>query len=192
MAYLANGRKEDMFVLEKKLDLEPNESMTVKKLKDLIINYVNYDEDFAKNIFIGIIEQRKAKEELEEKQRLEALAETQRKAELEKKVTFRNSSRNSTKNRLRRKQRQEDLAELRGIDEVELERLKIEAQLKLSITTTEADYSKLPSKEVSKFLHRFEVKEDISLYLVLIERKVHRLSIQKEHWVSYLLGLVAS
>ncbi|GBM92052.1 hypothetical protein AVEN_95628-1 [Araneus ventricosus] len=102
----------------------------------------------------------------------EALAETQRKAELEE------------------KQRQEALAELRRKDEVELERLKIEAQLKLGITTTEAEYSKLPSKEISKFLHRFEVKEDISLYLVLFERQVHQLSIPKELWVSYLLGLL--
>ncbi|GBM50181.1 hypothetical protein AVEN_50074-1 [Araneus ventricosus] len=70
------------------------------------------------------------------------------------------------KEELEEKQRQEALAELRRKDEVELERLKIEAQLKLGTTTTEADYFKLPSKEVSKFLHRFEVKEDISLYLV--------------------------
>ncbi|GBM99191.1 hypothetical protein AVEN_103348-1 [Araneus ventricosus] len=57
------------------------------------------------------------------------------------------------------------LAELKRKDKVEFERLRIEAQLKLGTTTTEADYSKLPSKEVSKFLHRFEVIEDNSLYL---------------------------
>ncbi|GBL79982.1 hypothetical protein AVEN_29012-1 [Araneus ventricosus] len=115
---------------------------------------------------------RNKKSELEEKQRLEVLAETRRKEKLEE------------------KQRQEALAELRRKDKVELERLKIEAQFKLGTTTTEADYSKLPSKEVSKFLHRFEVKEDISLYLILFERQVHRLHIPKEHWVSYLLGLL--
>ncbi|GBN97648.1 hypothetical protein AVEN_41947-1 [Araneus ventricosus] len=130
MAYLVKGRREDMFVLTKELDLEPNTSMTIKKLKDLITNDTNYDEEFTKNIYAGIVEQRKAKEELEEKQR------------------------------------QEVLAELRRKDEVEQERLKIEAQLK------------------------FEVKEDISLYLILFERQVHRLTIPKEHWVSYLLGLL--
>ncbi|GBN08077.1 hypothetical protein AVEN_273831-1 [Araneus ventricosus] len=114
--------------------------------------------NLPKNLYAGIVEERKAKEEIAEKQCLEALAEAQRKAELEEK-------------------RQKALAELKKENEVELERLRVEAKLKLGTTTTEADYSKLPSKEVSKFLHRFEVKEDISLYLILSERQVHRLSI---------------
>ncbi|GBM30603.1 hypothetical protein AVEN_27632-1 [Araneus ventricosus] len=172
MTYLTKSHKEDMFLIAKELDLEPNESMTMKRLKDLIIGDTNYDEEFAKNTFFGIIEQRKAKEELEEKQRLEALAETQRQTELEE------------------KKRQEALAKLKRKDEVELERLKIEAQLKLGTTTTEQNYSKIPTKEVFKFIHKFEAKNDISLYLVLFERQVHRLAIAKEHWVSYLLGLL--
>ncbi|GBN83336.1 hypothetical protein AVEN_23725-1 [Araneus ventricosus] len=190
MAYLAKGRREDMFVLAKELDLEPSLSMTIKKLKDLITNDSNYDEEFTKNIYAVIVEQRKAKEELEEKQRLETLAEAQRKAELEEKRRLETLAETRRKEELEEKQRQEALAELRRKDEVELERLKIEAQLKLGTTTTEADYSKLRSKEVSKFLHRFEVKQDVSLYLILFERQVHRLSIPKEHWVSYLLGLL--
>ncbi|GBM00278.1 hypothetical protein AVEN_32627-1 [Araneus ventricosus] len=172
MAYLAKGCREDMFILEKELDLEPDTPMTIKKLRELITNDANYDEEFSKNLYEDIVEEGKAKEELAEKQRLEALAETHRKAELEE------------------KQRQEALTELKRKDKVELERLKIEAQLKLGTTTNEADYSQLPNKEVSKFLHRFEVKEDMSLYLILFERQVHRLSIPKEHWVSYLLGLL--
>ncbi|GBM60119.1 hypothetical protein AVEN_38456-1 [Araneus ventricosus] len=110
MAYITKGRKEDMFLLAKELDLEPDESMTIKKLKDLILGDTNYDEEFAKNIFLGIIEQLQA--DLEEKQRLEALAETQRQTDLEE------------------KKRQEALAELKRKDDVELESLRIEAQLK--------------------------------------------------------------
>ncbi|GBM90471.1 hypothetical protein AVEN_75849-1 [Araneus ventricosus] len=170
MTYLTKGRNEDMFVLAKKLDLETNESMTIKRLKDLILGDTNYDDEFSKNIFLGIIEQRQA--DLEEKQRLEALAETQRQTELEE------------------KKRQEALAVLKRKDEVELERLRIEAQLKLCTIASEQDYSNIPTKEVSKFIHKFEAKIDISLYLVLLERQVHRLAIAKEHWVSYLLGLL--
>ncbi|GFT47603.1 uncharacterized protein TNCV_2346121 [Trichonephila clavipes] len=45
-------------------------------------------------------------------------------------------------------------------------------------------------KEVSKFIHRFDLKEDISLYLKLFERQAQRLNIDQENWVSYLLGLL--
>lgn len=172
MAYLAKGRREDMLVLAEELDLKPDSTMTVKKLKDLIVKDKDYDEEFTKDLYTGIIEKRKAKEELEEKVRLETLAEAQRKQEIEE------------------KRRQDDLAELRRKDEVELERLRFETQLRLRATDDEADVSKLPGKEISKFLHKYEVKEDISLYLILFERQVQRLNIPKVHWVSYLLGLL--
>ncbi|GFV95867.1 uncharacterized protein TNCV_1729171 [Trichonephila clavipes] len=45
-------------------------------------------------------------------------------------------------------------------------------------------------KEVSKFIHRFDLKEDISLYLKLFERQAQRLNIDQENWVSHLLGLL--
>ncbi|GFT11994.1 uncharacterized protein TNCV_725981 [Trichonephila clavipes] len=45
-------------------------------------------------------------------------------------------------------------------------------------------------KEISKFIHRFDLKEDISLYLKLFERQAQRLNIDQENWVSHLLGLL--
>ncbi|GBN22567.1 hypothetical protein AVEN_62205-1 [Araneus ventricosus] len=85
MVYLGKGRREDMFILAKELDLKPDSSMTVKKLRDLITNDTNYDEEFAKNLYTSILEERKAKqEEIEENRRQESLAELKRKDELER------------------------------------------------------------------------------------------------------------
>ncbi|GFT41014.1 uncharacterized protein TNCV_1639191 [Trichonephila clavipes] len=39
-------------------------------------------------------------------------------------------------------------------------------------------------------MHRFDLKEDISLYLKLVERQAQRLNIDQENWVSHLLGLL--
>ncbi|GBO03792.1 hypothetical protein AVEN_37353-1 [Araneus ventricosus] len=85
MAYLGKGRREYMFILAKELDLEPDSSMAIKKLRDLITNDTNYDEEFAKNLYTSILEERKAKqEEIEENRRQESLAELKRKDELER------------------------------------------------------------------------------------------------------------
>ncbi|GFU53577.1 uncharacterized protein TNCV_3969451 [Trichonephila clavipes] len=43
---------------------------------------------------------------------------------------------------------------------------------------------------VCEFIHRFDLKEDISLYLKLFERQAQRLNIDQENWVSHLLGLL--
>ncbi|GFW63708.1 uncharacterized protein TNCV_4940001 [Trichonephila clavipes] len=56
-------------------------------------------------------------------------------------------------------------------------------------TSKESD-TKFLVKEVSKFIHRFDLKEDISLYLKLFERQAQRLNIDQENWVSHLLGLL--
>ncbi|GFU06228.1 hypothetical protein TNCV_4765331 [Trichonephila clavipes] len=50
MAYLGKGRREDLFVLATKLNLEFDKSMTIATLKDLIIGSKNYDEELTKNI----------------------------------------------------------------------------------------------------------------------------------------------
>ncbi|GFX98611.1 retrovirus-related Pol polyprotein from transposon 17.6 [Trichonephila clavipes] len=56
-------------------------------------------------------------------------------------------------------------------------------------TSKESD-TKFLVKEVSKFIHRFDLKEDISIYLKLFERQAQRLNIDQENWVSHLLGLL--
>ncbi|GFX13150.1 retrovirus-related Pol polyprotein from transposon 17.6 [Trichonephila clavipes] len=63
------------------------------------------------------------------------------------------------------------------------------AGVKGADTSKESD-TKFLVKEVSKFIHRFDLKEDISLYLKLFERQAQRLNIDQENWVSHLLGLL--
>ncbi|GFX60554.1 homeotic protein female sterile [Trichonephila clavipes] len=63
-------------------------------------------------------------------------------------------------------------------------------QIRALIYPKKAILSKFLVKEISKFIHRFDLKEDISLYLKLFERQAQRLNIDQENWVSHLLGLL--
>ncbi|GFX05388.1 uncharacterized protein TNCV_4076481 [Trichonephila clavipes] len=75
-------------------------------------------------------------------------------------------------------------------DEFELEKLRIQTQSKLGADTSKESDTKFLVKEISKFIHRFDLKEDISLYLKLFEHQAQRLNIDQENWVSHLLGLL--
>ncbi|GFW42570.1 uncharacterized protein TNCV_4257641 [Trichonephila clavipes] len=92
----------------------------------------------------------------------------------------------------RRKLRFEQLRldEQKRKDEFELEKLRIQTQSKLGADTSKESDTKFLVKEVSKFIHRFDLKEDISLYLKLFERQAQRINIDQENWVSHLLGLL--
>ncbi|GFU36939.1 uncharacterized protein TNCV_2671041 [Trichonephila clavipes] len=74
--------------------------------------------------------------------------------------------------------------------EFELKKLRIQTQSKLGADTSKERDTKFLVKQVSKFIHRFDLKEDISLYLKLFERQAQRLNINLENWVSHLLGLL--
>ncbi|GFU85853.1 transposable element Tc1 transposase [Trichonephila clavipes] len=74
--------------------------------------------------------------------------------------------------------------------EFELEKLRIQTQSKLGADTSKESDTKFLVKEVSKFIHRFDLKEDISLYPKLFQRQAQRLNIDQENWVSHLLGLL--
>ncbi|GFV43589.1 uncharacterized protein TNCV_1613631 [Trichonephila clavipes] len=74
--------------------------------------------------------------------------------------------------------------------EFELEKLRIQTQSKLGADTSKESDTKFLVKEISKFIHRFDLKEDISLYLKLFECQAQRLNIDQENWVSHLLGLL--
>ncbi|GFX39829.1 uncharacterized protein TNCV_2645921 [Trichonephila clavipes] len=67
------------------------------------------------------------------------------------------------------------------------EKKQEEQKEKRADTSKESD-TKFLLKEVSKFINRFDLKEDISLYLKLFERQAQRLNINQENWVSHLLG----
>ncbi|GFS71121.1 uncharacterized protein TNCV_5049221 [Trichonephila clavipes] len=123
------------------------------------------------------IEEQKEKlhiEEREEKLRIEEREEKLRIEEREEKLRF----------------EQLRLDEQKRKDEFELEKLRIQTQSKLGAHTSKESDTKFLVKEVSKFIHRFDLKEDISLYLKLFERQGQRLNIDKENWVSHLLGLL--
>ncbi|GFW32277.1 retrovirus-related Pol polyprotein from transposon 17.6 [Trichonephila clavipes] len=103
----------------------------------------------------------------------------------------------SKKKKLRIEEREEKLRfeqlrldEQKRKDEFELEKLRIQTQSKLGADTSKESDTKFLVKEVSKFTHRFDLKEDISLYLKLFERQEQRLNIDQENWVSHLLGLL--
>ncbi|GFU76720.1 uncharacterized protein TNCV_2391151 [Trichonephila clavipes] len=171
MDYLGKGRREDLFVLATELNLEFDKSMTIATLKDLIIGSENYDEELTKNIHSTIVEDRKAREE---NLRIEEQKEKLRIEEREEKLRF----------------EQLRLDEQKRKDEFELEKLRIQTQSKLGADTSKESDTKFLVKEVSKFIHRFDLKEDIGLYLKLFERQAQRLNIDQENWVSHLLGLL--
>ncbi|GFV23828.1 homeotic protein female sterile [Trichonephila clavipes] len=171
MAYLGKGRREDLFVLATELNLKFDKSMTIATLKDLIISSEDYDEELTKNIHSTIVEDRKAREE---NLRIEEQKEKLRIEEREEKLRF----------------EQLRLDEQKRKDEFELEKLRIQTQSKLGADTSKESDTKFLVKEVSKFIHRFDLKEDISLYLKLFERQAQRLNIDQENWVSHLLGLL--
>ncbi|GFU80465.1 uncharacterized protein TNCV_3845491 [Trichonephila clavipes] len=138
--------------------------MTIATLKDLIIGSENYDEELTKNIHSTIVEDRKAREE---NLRIE---------EREEKLRF----------------EQLRLDEQKRKDEFELEKLRIQTQSKLGVDTSKESDNKFLVKEVSKFIHRFDLKEyiSLSLYLKLFECQTQRLNIDQENWASHLLGLL--
>ncbi|GFW24381.1 hypothetical protein TNCV_606271 [Trichonephila clavipes] len=171
MAYLGKGRREDLFALASELNLKFDKSMTIATLKDLIIGSEDYDEELTKNIHSTIVEDRKAREE---NLRIEEQKEKLRIEEREEKLRF----------------EQLRLDEQKRNDEFELEKLRIQTQSKLGADTSKESDTKFLVKEISKFIHRFDLKEDISLYLKLFERQAQRLNIDQENWVSHLLGLL--
>ncbi|GFV90602.1 uncharacterized protein TNCV_2223181 [Trichonephila clavipes] len=180
MAYLGKGRREDLFVLATESNLKFDKSMTIATLKDLIIGSENYDEELTKNIHSTIVEDRKVREEnlrieeQKEKLRIEEQIEKLRIEEREEKLRF----------------EQLRLDEQKRKYEFELEKLRIQTQSMLGADTSKESDTKFLVKEVSKFIHRFDLKEDISLYLKLFERQAQRLNIDQENWVSHLLGLL--
>ncbi|GFW62040.1 uncharacterized protein TNCV_1684711 [Trichonephila clavipes] len=163
MAYLGKGRREDLFVLATELNLKFDKSMTIATLKDLIIGSENYDEELTKNIHSTIVEDRKAREE---NLRIEEQKENLRIEEQKEKLRI-----EEQKEKLRIEEREEKLRfeqlrldEQKRKDEFELEKLRIQTQSKLGADTSKESDTKFLVKEISKFIHRFDLKEDISLF----------------------------
>ena len=83
MAYLGRGKKEDLLVLASELEIEVDPSMKIMAIKNKITQSDTYDEEFTKEIFLSVVEERKRKEELEEKLRKEELEAQQKREERE-------------------------------------------------------------------------------------------------------------
>ncbi|GFU91577.1 uncharacterized protein TNCV_2543431 [Trichonephila clavipes] len=180
MAYLGKGRREDLFVLATELNLDFVKSMTIATLKDLIIGSKNYDEELTKNIHSTIVEDHKAREE---NLRIEEQKEKLRIEKQKEKLCIEEREEKLHIEQLR-------LNEQKRKDEFELEKLRIQTQSKLGADTSKESGTKFLVKEISKFIHHFDLKEDTSLYLKLFERQAQRLNIDRENWVSHLLGLL--
>ncbi|GBM00088.1 hypothetical protein AVEN_74682-1 [Araneus ventricosus] len=86
MAYLGTGRKHDLINLATELGLQVTEGLKVVELKQLITSAESYDEEFTKNLFKSIIDERLAVAAEKEAERLAVAAEkeAERQFELEK------------------------------------------------------------------------------------------------------------
>ncbi|GFU69910.1 uncharacterized protein TNCV_2470131 [Trichonephila clavipes] len=86
------------------------------------------------------------------------------------------------------RKKRELLEERKRRDNLELEKLRIEAQIVLNQEILSRN-NRTPSNELSKLLHKFDMKEDISLYLIftqLIAREPEQQTRDYDH-VRYLL-----
>ncbi|GFV06037.1 uncharacterized protein TNCV_3143281 [Trichonephila clavipes] len=86
-----------------------------------------------------------------------------------------------------RKER-ELLEERKRRDNLELEKLRIKAQIGLNQEILSRN-NRTPSNGLNKLLPKFDMKEDISLYLILFERQACMMNVPKQFWVSHLLDL---
>ncbi|GFQ85575.1 uncharacterized protein TNCT_423561 [Trichonephila clavata] len=161
MAYLGKGRREDLFVLATELNLKHDKSMTIATLKNLITGSEGYDEELTKNLHATIVGDRKSNEE---RIRTEEQEQKLRTEEQEQKLRIEEREERIRIEKLR-------IDEQKRKDEFELEKLRIQAQSNFGAATYEGSNTKFLVKEVSKFIHRFDLKEDISLYLKLFERQ---------------------
>ncbi|KFM71123.1 hypothetical protein X975_02398, partial [Stegodyphus mimosarum] len=162
------ARKEDLQNLATELGVQVTADLKIVDLKQKIIESRDYDEVFVKEVLNTIIEERKEKEEREERKRQEEVEECRRHEEVEE------------------RKRQEEVEERRRKEQYDLERLKLEAEIK-SQTTGQVR----AKTELRHLMQKFDDKEgDISLYLLLFERQAAWAQIDKEEFVSHLLGLL--
>jgi hypothetical protein len=173
MAYLAKYKKAYLLEVATELGETPSDGIKLVKLRDLIVNSTNYDEDFVKLMLERIARESLEKEQEEkERQQLEKQEERQR------------------------LERQEEIERIERERAFELERLRLANGNGNQRTSVEANLNqdvianKL-STDLQKLIRKFDLKEsEISLYLVLFERQARRADVPEEDWVSHLLGLL--
>lgn len=79
--------------------------------------------------------------------------------------------------------------QLKEARERELKKLELEIAAKNKIySSTLSSATKRP--DVLKLITKYNNQEEISIYLTLFERQTKRLGVEKENWITYLLGLL--
>ncbi|GFR29943.1 hypothetical protein TNCT_335251, partial [Trichonephila clavata] len=127
MAYLGQGRREDLFVLATDLNLNFDKSMTIATLKNLITGSEKYDEELTKNLHATIVEDCKSNEEQIRTEKQEQKLRTE---EQEQKLRI-----EEREERIRIEELRID--EQKRKDEFELEKLRIQVQSNLGAATYE-------------------------------------------------------
>ncbi|GFV03448.1 hypothetical protein TNCV_5059891 [Trichonephila clavipes] len=77
------------------------------------------------------------------------------------------------------RQERELLEERKRRDNLEVEKLRIEAQIGLNQEILSRN-NRAPCNELNKLLAKFDMEEDISLYLILFERYACMMNVPKE------------
>ncbi|KFM68825.1 hypothetical protein X975_06062, partial [Stegodyphus mimosarum] len=174
MAFMGRGKKEDLLVLASELEIQVDPSMKILAIRNKIVQSETYDEEFTKEIFFTIVEERKRKEEIEELRRKEQVEEQRRKEEIEEK---------RRKEELEAQQKREQM-------EFELRKLEIESRTRLTQTTPTNEIGQR-NFDLIKLIPKFKLKDDdIMIYLSLFERQAKRAKIDPKDWVSCLLTLM--
>ncbi|GFU34536.1 hypothetical protein TNCV_1992691 [Trichonephila clavipes] len=65
MAYLGKARKEDLRLVTEELNLNVGDNTKIADLNKLITTHPGYDEEFSKNLFTIVVEDRKLREQQE-------------------------------------------------------------------------------------------------------------------------------
>ncbi|KFM75301.1 Stress response protein nst1, partial [Stegodyphus mimosarum] len=206
MSFLGRARKEDLQNLATELGVQVTADLKIVDLKQKIIESRDYDEVFVKEVLNTIIEDRKEREEREERRRQEEerrrqeeerrrqeeerrrqeVEERRRQEEVEERRRQEEVQERRRQEEVEERRRQEEVEERRRKEQYDLERLKLEAEIK-SQTTGQVR----AKTELRHLMQKFDDKEgDISLYLSLFERQAEWAQIDKEEFVSHLLGLL--
>lgn len=168
MAFLGKGKKCDMIALAQEMQIEVPHDSRIFEIKDLIIKSHNYEENFVRDYFKTIVDERLFREEQEriaqeKKEKEENLAREEKEKEKEKNF------------------------------ELEKLRLQIEAQ-KLVQPTPILNSTPLNTQanfQFKRLIPDFDPKEDdFGLFINLFERQLKFLKVEKENWVAYLLGVL--
>ncbi|GFX47238.1 transposon Tf2-6 polyprotein [Trichonephila clavipes] len=145
-------------MLATELGLAPSDNLKIIELKDLITNSDRYDEEFVKDVFSVIVEERTATEkqkaaDLEEKQKAVVVAQ-QREREFE-------------------------------LEKMKIQ-LEMQQLSQAPVTSQQLENPKLELNRIIPRFNSKE--DEMGLYLTIFERQVKFLNTPEKTWTAYLIG----